>query len=75
MSYMKRARSYLSLINDGKKWLGQDKSSNGWLKRLKSALIIGGRKRIQAEWAPYFEKDQTVRAFTQKLNGALPQRH
>lgn len=45
------------------------------LKRLKSALIRGGRKRIQAEWTPHFEKNQTVGAFTRKLDGALPQRH
>ena len=45
------------------------------LKRLKSALIRGGRKRIQAEWTPHFEKNQTVGASTRKLDGALPQRH
>lgn len=45
------------------------------MKRLKSALIREGQKRIWAEWSAQFEKSQTVGVFTRKLDGALPQRH
>ena len=44
------------------------------LKRLKSALIREGRKRIRAEWSAHFEKG-VVGTFTKKLDGALPQKH
>lgn len=45
------------------------------LKRLKSALIREGRKRIRAEWSMRFNKNPTTGIFTRKLDGALPQRH
>ncbi len=45
------------------------------LKRLKSALIREGRKRICQEWFAFIENNQAVGHFTRRLDGALPRNH